>query len=572
MVRLPPGLDPGDLSFGLPPADQDTQFVIGTDPLGVTIEHPASETRIRAAEADPWQTTQQREVFGHAESVAVAYELLPPQDGKPGEAVLVVGPGAVVEIQKPVPPELKAYYGGLDVPESKLGGRSISSGFGGFNLTIIEMPRNAAVPPQGHPLDVRALLAAGGRYREPDKKVWVGMQSYQMEVMEEVMFWFTIASLVASVAAPLAAALRLTVLANRAASAASAVARLAVPAAEQAALLEFATELRAAVTLVGRGTAHEAALLDLWPALRLTGAPAEEATVLAGGRLAAESGEAAALGGAGRAGSQSGEAAALRPGVVPLPAEVTRPGVSNPLLKAAVQENLAQALRAGTTAPTDLMNSRRMTDAMWVLAENRTPENARVLKALPTAWDAAHDPNRIAAVGANVWERSQFIGDALRGAPRTRQLAAELGEMGINASPETLATLVLAEQRGARLVLVDPRQFAGPITPEQTAFFECTYAKSGLGFLDVPLTADQHGGAVHLIQDLVITEALQGQNMTAWEFRGLLGRLTGEVGGEHVGTVIWRDLYDPFIPGPIQLINQPEVLMPILRSRLPGLQ
>jgi len=266
-AQWPPGFGQGPAT-GDPWSDtyKDDEFVVSTDPFGVTIAQPSTETRIRAAEADPQQLTEQAK-FGGGSTVQIAYELVPPQNGKPGEVVLVVGPGAVVEIQRPPPQDVRAQYGQMQVieelrrfvpvPESALEGRSITSDFGGFDLTVIEMPDNSLVPPQFQPLDVPVLLQVPGvTVRGPDKEIWTGTLSRQQEFIEK---WTLIGSL-AFAAVPFAVELALAV------RAASMIAEAAAP------LAGVASE--AATAPVVAATTDEAA--------SVAGVAANDVTPLAG--------------------------------------------------------------------------------------------------------------------------------------------------------------------------------------------------------------------------------------------------------------------------------------------------
>ena len=184
VLNLPPelALEP----FEPVSAPVEDQFVLSGDKYGVTIVHPNSETFVRVVEAEdrfgpdqiPFdaQLEADEEAFGHAETPAIAYQLLAAQDGKPGQVRIVVGPGAFIEVNEPAP------YAGI--PEEEL--VFADTRFGGtFELVMVEMPDNALVPLPGEEIDVNMLLLAGGKMRDPDKHIWRGSTSR----LDRYMFW-----------------------------------------------------------------------------------------------------------------------------------------------------------------------------------------------------------------------------------------------------------------------------------------------------------------------------------------------------------------------------------------------
>jgi hypothetical protein len=179
----------------LPVAGQpDNEFVLAGDKYGLSILDPRSETMIRIVEEQdrygpnlisyPPKLETEEELFGHTETPAIAYQFLPPQEGKPGEVRIVVGPGAFVEISEPAPREGMREWE-LEFVGTHLGGT--------YDLTIIEMPDNNLVPLPNEKIDVEKLRAAGGETREPDKHVWRGAMSYQ----DEVLFWGELIGMIA---------------------------------------------------------------------------------------------------------------------------------------------------------------------------------------------------------------------------------------------------------------------------------------------------------------------------------------------------------------------------------------
>jgi hypothetical protein len=184
VVSLPPelALEP----FEPVSAPAEDQFILSGDKYGVTIVHPNSETFVRVVEAEdrfgpdqvPFdaQLEADEEAFGYAKTPAIAYQLLAPQDGKPGQVRIVVGPGAFIEVNEPAP------YAG--VPEEELVFADTRFG-GSFELVIVEMPDNDLVPLPGEEIDVNMLQLAGGTMRDPDKHIWRGSTSR----LDRYMFW-----------------------------------------------------------------------------------------------------------------------------------------------------------------------------------------------------------------------------------------------------------------------------------------------------------------------------------------------------------------------------------------------
>lgn len=186
IVNLPGALDLRPFAEVSTP--REDQFVLSGDKYGVTIVHPASETLVRIVEAEdrlgpdmmPYlpELEAQEQQFGHAETPAIAYQFIPPKDGKPGEVRIAVGPGAYIEISEPAPwkdaREWEIHFPGMN--------------FGGtFETYIVEMPDNALVPLPCEEIDIEKLKLAGGQTREPDKHTWRGAMSRE----EYDAFWIT---------------------------------------------------------------------------------------------------------------------------------------------------------------------------------------------------------------------------------------------------------------------------------------------------------------------------------------------------------------------------------------------
>jgi hypothetical protein len=172
-LQLPPGVDLGSLQA---PSSRDNEFVVAVEEFGVTIVHPASETRIRVFEEEhrykPEEWTYESQKYPK-ETPWISYQLIAPEADKPGEVLIAVGPGAFVEVEEPAPFEGAKEWQLVDW-QPRMGGR--------FNVTIVEMPDNTLVPLPNDDIDVATLLKAGGKMHYPDKHVWRGAMSYQQYV------------------------------------------------------------------------------------------------------------------------------------------------------------------------------------------------------------------------------------------------------------------------------------------------------------------------------------------------------------------------------------------------------
>jgi hypothetical protein len=173
-LQLPPEFDLGSLR---PSGDKNNDFIVESDEFGVTIVHPASETRIRVVEKEHRYKPEEwsyETVKYPKETPAISYQLIAPEEGKPGEVLIAVGPGAFVEVEEPAPFE-GAKEWELVNWQPRMGGN--------FNVTIVEMPNKALVPLPNEDIDVEMLLKAGGIMHYPDKHTWRGAVSYQEYVM-----------------------------------------------------------------------------------------------------------------------------------------------------------------------------------------------------------------------------------------------------------------------------------------------------------------------------------------------------------------------------------------------------
>lgn len=178
-LQLPPGFDPNldfspatDLSSSEAHSKRDNEFIVDGNEFGLTIVHPASETRIRVVEEEhrykPEDWTYET-LYYPKETPAISYQLIAPEEDKPGEVLVAVGPGAFVEVEEPAPFE-GAKEWQLDNWQPRMNGT--------FDVTIVEMPDNALVPLPNENIDVATLLEAGGKMHYPDNHIWRGAISH----------------------------------------------------------------------------------------------------------------------------------------------------------------------------------------------------------------------------------------------------------------------------------------------------------------------------------------------------------------------------------------------------------
>ena len=176
-VTLLPQFDPGPPQTPASDDHRDSEFIVASDEFGVAIMHPATETRIRAVEEEhrykPEEWTYET-VNYPKDTPSISYQLIAPEEDKPGEVLMAIGPGAYVEVEEPAPFE-GAKEWELTNWQPRMGGR--------FAVTIVEMPDNALVPLPNQTIDVATLLKAGGKMHYPDKHTWRGAISYQEHVI-----------------------------------------------------------------------------------------------------------------------------------------------------------------------------------------------------------------------------------------------------------------------------------------------------------------------------------------------------------------------------------------------------
>ena len=296
VLQLPPELNLSSLQT---PSNKDDEFIVGRDEFGVTIIHPASDTWIRVVEEEhrykPEEWTYETQKYPKV-TPSISYQLIAPEEGKPGEILIAVGPGAFVEVQEPAPFE---YAKEWELPNWQPRLR------GNFVVTIVEMPENFLVPLPNEDIDVATLLNAGGKMHYPDKHIWRGAISYE----DYVLTWGMLIGQIAFFVIPAAFELAL----------ATVLARAAAVASEAGAVAPRAAAL-AAETLAPRGAAlaSEAA-----PEAAALGA---EALVPRAAALASEAApEAAALGAEALAPRAASLAAEAAPEAAALGAEALAP-------------------------------------------------------------------------------------------------------------------------------------------------------------------------------------------------------------------------------------------------------
>ena len=145
------------------------RLVVATGLAGVTVVHPWTGAEVSLRPAN-------REV-----GAAYAWQVLPPEDGRPGEIRAVVGPGVNVELREPLPPRLQQGPGPYPTPRPEQAGAGEGLAGHGFELSIVEVFDAGLVPPQGTPLNINHFLARG-TLRRPDVHSWIGTNDLPFEL------------------------------------------------------------------------------------------------------------------------------------------------------------------------------------------------------------------------------------------------------------------------------------------------------------------------------------------------------------------------------------------------------
>ncbi|MFD1049315.1 hypothetical protein ACFQ1S_29140, partial [Kibdelosporangium lantanae] len=125
------------------------------------------------------------------------------------------------------------------------------------------------------------------------------------------------------------------------------------------------------------------------------------------------------------------------------------------------------------------------------------------------------------------------------------------------------AAMVLSRRAGAPVVVL-PRGTS--FSPD--AFYNDVVLQ-GNRFLDLSVLdiSPEHGATTHMIQDLVVDRVLHGTGMRSEQLRALFSGAT-DSSGRNIGNDLWIEIFDSFQNG----LNQPEVVYPIMRDGLNGLQ
>ncbi|RSM37932.1 hypothetical protein DMA12_34820 [Amycolatopsis balhimycina DSM 5908] len=174
--------------------------------------------------------------------------------------------------------------------------------------------------------------------------------------------------------------------------------------------------------------------------------------------------------------------------------------------------------------------------------------NDQLRRALPGAWRAVRDPDAIANALADIW-----LEEHLLGLMAPRDAASRYGQ----------AAMVLSRRAGAPVVVL-PRGTS--FSPD--AFYNDVVLR-GNRFLDLSVLdiSPEHGATTHMIQDLVVDRALHGTGMRSEQLRALFSGAT-DSSGRNIGNDLWIEIFDSIQNG----LNQPEVVYPIMRDGLNGLQ
>jgi hypothetical protein len=153
-------VQPGPASpFGAAGKPGPDQLSVTTSLAGVTVTHPWSGAQVTFRVAD------------RARGAAYAHQVLAPENGRPGEIRVVIGPGVQVEFVEPVPARLRSEDGATPTPRPGAARAGEGLEEHGIELTIVEVDDPATVPAQGVPLNMTFLLGRG-RLRKPDTHRW----------------------------------------------------------------------------------------------------------------------------------------------------------------------------------------------------------------------------------------------------------------------------------------------------------------------------------------------------------------------------------------------------------------
>jgi hypothetical protein len=164
----------------------------------------------------------------------------------------------------------------------------------------------------------------------------------------------------------------------------------------------------------------------------------------------------------------------------------------------------------------------------------------------------------------------KVFNDIRREANRIRANPAEKLDPHVR-SAETQAVVNLSRKAGATIETIT--------TPQQT-FFE-RHATGPARFLDIEagLTLGKHGATTHMVQDLVVDEALRraGSSLRADTFRTLLGNgdahareVLGNIDRARVGRFLWGNVLHDAPHS--EKLHRPEAFFQLLRFMFPDIQ
>ncbi len=180
------------------------------------------------------------------------------------------------------------------------------------------------------------------------------------------------------------------------------------------------------------------------------------------------------------------------------------------------------------------------------------PANQAVLDVLGDVFKAQENPQAYGKIVAEVWERAKSI-------PTAR--VTETGR-----SPYTLAMMDMLIERGTQIDVVTdfifPTDFATQIL------------KPGASYVDLAFVIDIHGISPHMLQFLVVDDALKALQppSSMKQFLTNLSKVT-DSSGNKLGGDIWTLLFDvDFHDTTTKSIRRPESLIPTLKSVLPGIE
>lgn len=224
----------------------------------------------------------------------------------------------------------------------------------------------------------------------------------------------------------------------------------------------------------------------------------------------------------------------------------------------ALEARSAGALQQQVAAELRELSAKKVfeTDAMLKMALDEIKANptrgtnAQLAELLPDAHRALTDPDAIASVIAEIWLEEHLLGIAAPRAAAQRYGAAALSLSGRRGAP------IRVLPHGASY---DPERFYREVVLDGKRFLD-------LAILDQAATFE-HGAHTHLMQDRVVDRALARQGISSARLRSLFAGAEGAE-GEQIGRDLWEGLYD----SQLQDINTPEVVYPVMKRALGGIE